>query len=53
MKAVKSPSRPVAELMRVTGATLANVRTWMAFKECPPALGRPPFFTVAEETVIS
>lgn len=53
MKAVKSPSRPVAELMRVTGATRANVRTWMAFKECPPALGRPPFFTVAEETVIS
>jgi len=44
MKAVKSPSRPVAELMRVTGATRANVRTSMAFKECPLSTNALPIY---------
>lgn len=43
----------VAYLMDATGATRSNVRTWLRHDRQMPRLGRPTFFTAAEEAKIA
>jgi len=41
-----------AYLMDATGATRSNVRTWLRNDRLMPRLGRPAFFSEAEEAII-
>ncbi|KAK1859734.1 hypothetical protein I4F81_002328 [Pyropia yezoensis] len=43
----------VAVLMRATGATRSNVRTWLQNRGKDVALGRPRFFSTEEEDTMA